>query len=104
MYRELRCFNSLNMALREILFSYYNTNSQIAHGRFHDWTKIKTQKEFDIYSFSILVSQFTRVMLLPIIACKEKGLNINNDKQQELQKQIDIIYKNLDGLIGENNE
>ncbi|OGI03738.1 MAG: hypothetical protein A2Y25_02400 [Candidatus Melainabacteria bacterium GWF2_37_15] len=96
MYRELVEFKNLSMQLRELLFTFYNEDSQIAHGRFQDWTD-KKLNEIDISTADMLISRFARIFVLPIIACQEIEINVSQEKMIKLQQEIN----NLRGSIGE---
>lgn len=103
MYKELAGFKKLRFGLRDILFRYYNHDSQIAHGRLHDWIR-NHSIDIEKSSYQPIFSQSIRIIMLPIIACQEKGLNVSEKNMIKLQEEANVIYKQMDGLTGNDND
>lgn len=100
MYREIGTFSKdVDFELREMFFNQYNEYSQVTHGNFIYWTN----KSSAIPNNDIILafSTIRRIILLPYMVCKDKGIIVNAIKMNGLKAEFEKLEKML---VGDKND
>lgn len=76
MYSELPKLQEIGTDFRDLVYSDYNINSQIAHGQYHIWTRgIQMDENF----LKQVKSQIVKITIYPLIYLKAQvTINLNN--------------------------
>ena len=91
MYKALENFTpDIKFHMRELFFRDYNIYSQLAHGNFISWN-LKVNKLDKLQ----IIRTIKRILLIPYLILKNKGIKVKQDSLKRLSVEIDIIEQSI---------
>ncbi|MBR6162441.1 hypothetical protein IKQ26_00925 [bacterium] len=87
MFSQLPPFKDLQADFRDLVFSDYNSSSQITHGHYHSWIR---GMEIDEKFLNSVKSQLIKIVLYPLIYLPDK-VNINKNNMLRLKYATDKL-------------